>query len=297
LSGIGGVVLLAGIVWAKGVPAAKLLPALGWWAFWLVQLQGLLGGLRVLLDAHEFAGMKLGVIFGIFHACLAQGFFVLLCVIAWMTGRRWWMDPARNEHQEKVFRALVLFTTILIFAQLALGATMRHQHAGLAISDFPLAHGQLWPATDPDSILRYNQQRMETSAANPITAMQVQLQMVHRIVALLIFVLVSACAGLAAKRSGWKSSTAKAALTWFGLILIQIGLGAATVLSNKAADIATAHVVVGVLSLAMGAMLCIFNFRSLDSLARATALSGGVPGSTFLPSGSVSNESNSAVLE
>jgi heme A synthase len=48
---------------------------------------------------------------------------------------------------------------------------------------------------------------------------------------------------------------------WLGLILCQVILGAATVLSDKAADIATAHVLVGALSLATGAMLSIVAFR------------------------------------
>src|SRR5205807_1755824 len=42
--------------------------------------------------------------------------------------------------------------TFLILAQLILGATMRHQHAGLAIPDFPLAYGGLSPALDPHAI-------------------------------------------------------------------------------------------------------------------------------------------------
>ena len=39
---------------------------------------------------------------------------------------------------------------------------------------------------DPASIAFYNQERMETTAVNPITAFQVALQMAHRITALLI---------------------------------------------------------------------------------------------------------------
>ena len=42
--------------------------------------------------------------------------------------------------------------TGLILLQLMLGATMRHQHAGLAIPDFPLAYGKLWP--DVDAMLK-----------------------------------------------------------------------------------------------------------------------------------------------
>src|SRR5207247_966522 len=47
LNGIGAVVLVAGIVWVRSAPAPRPLPQLGWLAFGLVQVQGLLGGLRV----------------------------------------------------------------------------------------------------------------------------------------------------------------------------------------------------------------------------------------------------------
>ena len=42
---------------------------------------------------------------------------------------------------------------------------------------------------------------------------------------------------------------------WFALLCVQLGLGIWTVLSNKAADIATLHVVVGAASLVTGALL------------------------------------------
>ena len=51
------------------------------------------------------------------------------------------------------------------------------------------------------------------------------------------------------------------ALIWLGLILTQVVLGAATIWSNKAADIATAHVLVGALALALGAMMSIITYR------------------------------------
>jgi cytochrome c oxidase assembly protein subunit 15 len=277
LCGIGGVVLLAGLAWVKNAPAPKPLPALGWWAFWLVQFQGLLGGLRVVLDAHEIAGLKLGMLFGIFHACLAQGFFVLLCVIAWTTSRRW-MEHRGMSVAETAgviqpgsvasLRWLFAGTTLLIFLQLILGATMRHQHAGLAIPDFPLAYGKVWPATDPGSIQLYNQQRVEVSAVDPITAFQVHLQMIHRVTAILILMAVAISTWFAIQNFGVRHPIAKTALLWLGLILTQVGFGAATVLTHKAADIATGHVVVGVLSLATGAMLCIFRPRSLEPVKR-----------------------------
>lgn len=277
LSGIGGVVLLAGIAWFHNEPAPRPLPKLGWFAFWLVQLQGLLGGLRVVLDAHVFAGTKLGVVFGIFHGCLAQAFFVLLCAIALMTSR-WWMErfvaPPLGGSPDRVnaelqtstgpLRALLLCTTAVIFLQLILGATMRHQHAGLAISDFPLAHGKLWPDLDAKAVERYNAERNEVVASDPITATQVALQMVHRLMAVMILVLVAACFWRLRAPDG-STALRRLSLIWLILVLAQAGLGAWTVLSNKAADIATLHVVGGALSLVIGSLICIiavhFNFR------------------------------------
>jgi len=277
LSGIGGVVLLAGIAWFRNEPAFQPLPKLGWAAFWLVQLQGLLGGLRVVLDAHVFAGTKLGVVFGIFHGCLAQAFFVLLCTIALMTSR-WWREPlvvppsggspdrvnAGFPTSTRSLRTLLLFTTIVIFLQLILGATMRHQHAGLAISDFPLAHCKLWPDLDAAAIERYNAERNEVMASEPITATQVVLQMVHRLTAVTILILVAMCFWRLRATSG-PMALRRLSLIWLLLVLAQAGLGAWTVLSNKAADVATLHVVGGALSLVVGAMLCLGVFRRPDA--------------------------------
>ena len=268
LGGIGGVVLLAGIVWVRNAPAPKPLPLLGWLAFVLVQVQGLLGGLRVVLDAQMVAEVRLGVVFGVFHGCLAQLFLVLLAIIALMA-TRWWQECGRQRAKLE-FHAplgtLFLVTTLAILVQLLIAATMRHQHAGLAIADFPLAHGELWPDMSAEAVARYNAQRMETTAANPITAFQIGLQMAHRIVAVLILALVMACAWHA-RRSA--VHIRRLTNSWLGLILVQVGLGAWTIWSNKAADVATAHVVVGSLSLVTGALGCRICFRRIARVTEA----------------------------
>ena len=148
--------------------------------------------------------------------------------------------------------SLVLATTLLILVQLILGAWMRHQHAGLAIPDFPLAYGKLWPPMDAASVALYNQQRLEIVSVNPITSFQIGLQMAHRIMAALILAAVAACAGWTLRRLGPKTALGKLALLWLGLVLAQALLGATTIWSNKAADIAMAHVLGGALCLALG---------------------------------------------
>jgi cytochrome c oxidase assembly protein subunit 15 len=270
LTGIAGVVLLAAAVWVRNQPAPRPLPLLGWLAFVTVQLQGLLGGLRVVLFKNEL---------GIFHATLAQLFFVLLCVIALLT-TRWWREFSVNVglaagsfpltptlslgEREKTRRFWLMVptaATVLILFQLILGATMRHQHAGLAIPDFPLAYGKIWPAMDPVSVELCNQKRLEATAVNPITAFQIGLQMVHRMVALLILAGVAFSAWLTRQNLGSKNPLSKMTLSWLGLILAQAILGAATIWSGKAADVATAHVLLGALSLASGTVVSLQSWR------------------------------------
>jgi heme A synthase len=68
------------------------------------------------------------------------------------------------------------------------------------------------------------------------------------------------------------------ALAWLGLILLQIGLGIATLWTNKAADVATAHVLVGALSLVTGALWCIIAFGRSAKLPEVEAAPFGAFG-------------------
>jgi cytochrome c oxidase assembly protein subunit 15 len=128
-----------------------------------------------------------------------------------------------------------------------------------------------------EAVAHYNARRVEITAANPITAFQIGLQMVHRIVAVLILAGVVACAWQA-RRSAGQSQRARSEIGapirrlanfWLGLILIQVALGAWTIWSNKAADVATAHVVVGSLSLVTGALGCLICVRRIARVIEA----------------------------
>src|SRR5688572_15552533 len=210
-------VILAVWLWRK--EKRRWLRWLGAIAVVAVCLQGLLGGLRVTQLKDEL---------GIFHATLAQLFFASVCAIALFTSQRW------NQSRLMVYdpgplRYLYLLATGMILLQLIIGATMRHQHAGLAIPDFPLAYGKIWPATDAAAVDHYNRMRTEVMAANPITASGVVLQMIHRLTAVLIALLVGSAAVKTWRRFGWQSVFSKGALFWGGLILVQALLGAATI--------------------------------------------------------------------
>ena len=227
---------------------------LGMTAFFAVIFQGILGGFRV-------ANMQDAI--GIFHATLAQLFFALVAVIAVLTSE-WWAqsDFAAWKHAGLGgLRWGFAAVAALILVQLVTAATMRHQHAGLAISDFPLAHGKIWPDTDVASVARYNQQRGEINALNSITAGHIHLHMTHRILALLLVLGVAWLAGATLKRLGFSSAPGKMALFWIGLLFIQATLGAATIWTNKAADIATAHVAVGALCFVTGLGFTLLSWR------------------------------------
>lgn len=244
------------------------------WVRWLgvaawvgVVLQGVLGGLRVVLLQDEL---------GIIHATLAQLFLLLVAIVALVTSRwwresRWWQTGTVDRAG---LRGVLLATTVLVLLQLLLGGAMRHRHAGLAIPDFPAAYGRVWPTTDPVSIARYNQQREEVRAVNPIAPTDIHLHMAHRLTGLLILGAVTSCAVTARRSLARRHPVSRLAAAWWWLILLQVGLGAATVWSGKAADVATAHVAVGSLGLTLGGILTLIAFRSLTAPSRVASRAG-----------------------
>ena len=220
---------------------------LGIAAFIAVCIQGLLGGLRVTLFKDEI---------GIFHAMLAQSFFCLLGILAIVTSPRFLRGRWDVFLPDSALKKLTLGTTILIFLQLSIGATMRHEHAGLAIPDFPLAYGKILPDTSPMAIASINEARVADDKV-PTNALHIWIQMAHRAVAIVIFFAIIALA--------WRAFTnpiARAArfwaAAWLLMISAQVAMGAWTIWSNKAADVATAHMALGALSLFVGV---IFSFR------------------------------------
>ena len=246
--------LAASFFWPASDPAPKWQRVMGVSAFIAVVVQGLLGGLRVTeLDAR----------IGIFHATLAQLFLVLVCAIALSLTNFWRRLPVQAEIDQHRFRFFFVATTGLVFCQLVIGATMRHQHAGLSIPDFPTAYGKIWPDTSAAAVLRYNQNRTDAVDDSPVTAFQIELQMVHRIMALVILIAVSLAAWRARRFLGGSHPLARLALVWCGLVLAQALLGAATIWTGKTADIATAHLACGALCLVTGGLTSILSFRML----------------------------------
>ncbi len=200
--------------------------------------QGLLGALRVTLLRDQI---------GIFHACIAQAFLGLLVFIAFATSRAW---NRPGKFNAVTFRWIAIATTLAIYLQLALGATMRHQHRDLAILDFPTAYGHWLPDTSADAISLINAAR-DAQALSDVSAFQIWLQMTHRFGAILVTV------GVLFFWSRLRRTESPALLRalsnfWVVGLILQVTLGIWIIWSNKAADIATSHVAVGATMLALG---------------------------------------------
>jgi len=209
-----------------------------------VILQGILGGLRVTMLRDEI---------GIFHACVAQAFLALLVVIAVVTTSFWrseWqiiVDPKKFAP----IRSLAIAITIAIYVQLALGATMRHQHRDLSILDFPTANGRWIPDTSATALAKINAWR-DARGLSDVDAFQIWLQMVHRFVALLIAIGVIAFCSRVWKDACQVPALKEISISWIVFLFVQLTLGAWTIWSNKAADIATTHIAVGAIMLSFG---------------------------------------------
>lgn len=103
-------------VWVRWLGVAALL---------LVTVQGVVGGLRVVLLEQDLA---------ILHAALAQAFFGLIVAMALFTSRSWrGVRPSSATGGSTMFPWFCLSATLLIYVQSLLGAFIRHNGEALAL--------------------------------------------------------------------------------------------------------------------------------------------------------------------
>ena len=241
-------------IWLWCSEPRKWVRNLGVIALGLVILQGVLGGLRVTMLKDEI---------GIFHACLGQGFLGLLVVIALVTTKFWrsLLNVVVAPKKIASIIKLAIAITLAIYAQLALGATMRHQHRDLAILDFPTANGAWIPDTSETAIAKINAWR-DARGLSDVDAFQIWLQMAHRLLALLIAIaIITFC--LRVWTDARVPGISQLSIFWVALVVCQIAVGAWTIWSNKAADVATAHVAVAAVMLSFGVSISASCWRIL----------------------------------
>ncbi len=229
-SGVGFLtIILAFWIW-KAEPR-RWMRVIGFTALAAVCVQGLLGGITVLYFLPTPVSTA--------HAGLAQIFFCLTVAIALFTSKGW-THPRRDPVDDRLLRLVATTTTGFIYFQIVVGATMRHSDAGLAIPDFPLVFGGLFP---------------------PLWTPQIAIHYAHRIGALIVTLAVIATVSHVWYHHPSRSDLGRPAFTLLCLLLAQVTLGAFVIWSQKNVAINTAHVVVGALTLATSLVLTLRSHR------------------------------------
>jgi cytochrome c oxidase assembly protein subunit 15 len=119
------VIALAVALWVA--ESRRWLKWLGTLALLGVIAQGVLGGMRVLLNAW------LGTDLATLHGCFAQLVFALLAAIALFTSSGWSRPVAlADDAAGAAVRRLALWATALVYLQIVFGAFVRHSHLRLA---------------------------------------------------------------------------------------------------------------------------------------------------------------------
>jgi cytochrome c oxidase assembly protein subunit 15 len=216
-------------------------------ALGLVIIQGLFGGLTVLLYLPAYIS--------VIHAILAQTFFVLIIFISFSLSIK---DKQKLDNLSDVpdLKIPAYLVAISIYIQLILGAIMRHTESGLAIPDFPLSGGYIIPP--------FNQSMIETIQSMHFDAglqfvelYQIIFHYFHRLGAFIVTLSIGYLSFSLVQLKLKFSIVHKLTLSIILLLLIQIFLGAMTIWTVKNPLITSFHVLNGAIILGISALIVI----------------------------------------
>lgn len=248
IAGTVALMTVALAIWAWRREPRRWVRRLAWGAGVAVLLQALLGGLTVLLF--------LPTAISVSHAALAQLFLCMVVAFALVTSRGWRESIASPELAAtgRDLQALASGTTVLVYAQILVGALVRHTGSGLAIPDFPLMFGRWWP---------------------PQFDFSITIHLIHRIGAVLVTVAVVTLLVRIARCSSRRGFVVPAVA--MGLLLVaQVTLGATIIWSGRAVLPNTLHVPTGATLLAASLILTLRSWRAAAA-APASSRTVGEP--------------------
>jgi heme a synthase len=216
-------------------------------AFLGVCFQAVMGGLRVTIESGGDPGFAL--IFRVVHGCFAQVELSLLVAVATMLSPVY-SELVPNPLLRPVRKWLFLILGAL-YAQLALGAAMRHRGAGLAIPSFPAANlnGSWIPSVHTlDVDLNYGHTRIGALLVTGFTVWG-------------LYRLMDA--------AGLQKGMRRAAVGGLFLLLVQVVLGVSVILYSRPMIPTTLHVLNGAALMAVIVLLTVRVSRSCKCAAHS----------------------------
>jgi heme a synthase len=228
-----GFLTIALALWLWLADARRWMKWFGVAALGSIVAQGVLGGLTVLFFLPPAVSTA--------HAGLAEIFFCMTVAIALFTSPGWIAGYGSSAGaDDRMLRRVATTTTVFIYSQILIGATMRHTGAGLAIPDFPWMFGHVIP------------DHWSTKIA---------IHFAHRAGALLVTLAIVATSVYIWRRHGDRPELARPATLILFLIGVQVMLGAFTVLSRRDVWINSLHVVGGALVLTTSLVITLRSWR------------------------------------
>src|SRR5436190_1739767 len=209
-------------IWLQIKSKKRFLKALGWSSVGAVIAQGLLGGLTVIFLLPK--AISIG------HAALAEIFLCLNVSIAFFASRTFDQLRSREKGDAPIGGTTAL--VLIVYAQILVGALMRHLGAGLSIPTFPL------PLVPPSS------------------ALPVLVNFAHRLGALIVAATVIALF-VRLRRFEADHPLRQISTLLLFVVAAQILLGGYTIWSGKQPVITSLHVVTGAATLALSLMLAL----------------------------------------
>ncbi|HUJ72471.1 MAG TPA: COX15/CtaA family protein [Verrucomicrobiae bacterium] len=124
IASVVGMLTIILAIWLVRAEPRRWVRRLGITALAVVIAQGVLGGLTV--------KFMLPPSISIAHASLAEGFFCITVILAFVTSERWMeQSPVAEIPNASFVQRVALATTAAVYGQIILGATIRHAESGL----------------------------------------------------------------------------------------------------------------------------------------------------------------------
>jgi len=241
-----GLLMLIMTVWIHFADERTWIKKLAYFGLAAVIIQGLLGGLTVIL----FLPTPVSVA----HGVLAQTFFILTIVIAYSYSKERSLKKFQKKDYNSTFIKYLISFIVLIYLQLIFGAIMRHTGSGLAIPDFPKMGGEWFPTFNNAMLNTINTWRFDNDF-DLVTMEQIVYHFIHRFMALIILLAVCIL-NFIGSQCYESNKLVKRTIMYLNVaILIQILLGIITVLTLKSPVITSIHVVNGAVILGLTVLL------------------------------------------